>query len=106
MVIRQVNRKRYVYWWADGIYLTARMDDAKCVLVIMGVTELGHKELIAIEATPFYHDFSHVPKIMFPVMPSKYVASNGDVVVSMMNASKYGLVAQVFKKYPRIWLVS
>lgn len=46
---RDLSDERYVYWWADGIYLTARMDDAQCVLVIMGVTELGNKELIAIE---------------------------------------------------------
>lgn len=46
---RDLTGERYVYWWADGIYLTARMDDAQCVLVIMGVTELGNKELIAIE---------------------------------------------------------
>lgn len=46
---RGLSSTRYVYWWADGIYLTARMDDAQCVLVLMGVTELGNKELIAIE---------------------------------------------------------
>ena len=42
--------KKYVYWWADGIYLQARMEDASsCVLVIIGVTDKGKKELIAIE---------------------------------------------------------
>ncbi len=46
---RDLTDQRYVYWWVDGIYLTARMDDAQCVLIIMGVTELGNKELIAIE---------------------------------------------------------
>lgn len=47
---RDLSLKRYVYWWVDGIYLQARMEDAKdCVLVIMGVTEQGKKELIAIE---------------------------------------------------------
>jgi transposase-like protein len=47
---RDLSLKQYVYWWVDGIYLQARMEDAKdCVLVIMGVTEQGKKELIAIE---------------------------------------------------------
>jgi transposase-like protein len=47
---RDLSLKRYVYWWVDGIYLQARMEDAKdCVLVVMGVTEQGNKELIAIE---------------------------------------------------------
>lgn len=47
---RDLSSKNYVYWWADGIYLNARMEDASsCVLVIMGVTDNGTKELIAIE---------------------------------------------------------
>lgn len=47
---RDLTGKQYVYFWADGIYLQARMEDAKeCVLVVIGVTEQGNKELIAIE---------------------------------------------------------
>lgn len=47
---RDLSQKRYVYWWADGIHLQARMEDsAECVLVIVGVTEQGNKELLAIE---------------------------------------------------------
>lgn len=47
---RDLSKKKYVYWWADGIYLQARMEDARdCVLVLMGVTEKGNKELIAIQ---------------------------------------------------------
>lgn len=47
---RDLSDKKYVYWWADGIYLTARMEEAaQCVLVVMGVTAHGNKELIAIE---------------------------------------------------------
>jgi len=48
---RSLKDKKYVYLWADGIHLQARMEDsAECVLVIIGVTEQGNKELIAIEA--------------------------------------------------------
>ncbi len=47
---RDLSKKKYVYLWADGIYLQARMEDARdCVLVLMGVTEKGNKELIAIQ---------------------------------------------------------
>jgi len=47
---RDLSKKRYVYWWVDGIYLQARMEDAKdCVLVVIGVDECGQKELIALE---------------------------------------------------------
>ena len=42
--------KRYVYWWADGIHFSIRGDDARsCILVLIGVTETGHKEFVAIE---------------------------------------------------------
>lgn len=47
---RDLSKKRYVYVWADGIYLQARMEDTPdCVLVLMGVTDMGIKELIAIQ---------------------------------------------------------
>lgn len=47
---RDLSKKTYVYWWVDGIYLQARMEDAKdCVLVVIGVNDQGQKELIALE---------------------------------------------------------
>jgi len=47
---RSFKGKRYVYIWADGVYFNVRSDDAKqCILVIVGVTEQGKKEFIAIE---------------------------------------------------------
>ena len=46
---KDLTNKRYVYFWADGIYLKARLQDAKkCVLVIIGVTDKGRKELVAV----------------------------------------------------------
>ena len=45
-----LSDKNYVYWWADGIYLQARMEESKnCVLVIIGVTPEGKKELVGLE---------------------------------------------------------
>lgn len=45
---RSLEGKRYVYVWADGIYFNVRLtDDRPCVLVLMGATEDGTKELIA-----------------------------------------------------------
>ena len=47
---RDLSHKRYVYFWADGIHLQARMESsADCILVIIAVTEQGTKELLAIE---------------------------------------------------------
>ncbi len=46
---QDLSQKNYVYWWADGIYSRVRMDDKLCLLVIIGVTEHGRKELVAVE---------------------------------------------------------
>ena len=47
---RDLSGSRYVYFWVDGVYFNVRMDDAKqCILVIIGVTEEGIKEFVAIE---------------------------------------------------------
>ena len=48
--LRELSGKRYAYVWADGIYAKARLDDAKlCLLVLIGATQDGKKELIAVE---------------------------------------------------------
>ncbi|MCP4198519.1 MAG: IS256 family transposase [Proteobacteria bacterium] len=43
---RDLSAKHYVYIWADGVYLNARMDDKQCILVIIGATPEGKKELL------------------------------------------------------------
>ncbi len=46
---RSLAGKQYVYVWADGVYFHARMETSKqCILVLMGSTPSGEKELIAI----------------------------------------------------------
>ena len=46
---RSLVGKHYVYFWADGLYCNVRMDEKQCLLIIIGVTEAGRKELVAIE---------------------------------------------------------
>ena len=46
---RDLSHKRYVYFWADGIYCNVRMEDKQCLLVIIGATKDGTKELVALE---------------------------------------------------------
>jgi putative transposase len=44
---RDLSMRRYVYIWADGIHLEARLEDEKqCILVIIGTTPEGRKELV------------------------------------------------------------
>jgi len=44
---RDLSARRYAYIWADGVYLQARMEpEAECILVIIGATPEGKKELL------------------------------------------------------------
>ena len=46
---RDLSASRYVYIWADGIYFNIRLDESRpCLLVLIGSTEDGRKELIGI----------------------------------------------------------
>ncbi len=54
---RSLADKRYVYFWVDGIYFNIRLghkgeeaqDKRQCILVVMGATPEGKKELVAIQ---------------------------------------------------------
>jgi len=47
---RDLSARRYVYIWADGVYLQARMEpQAECMLVIIGATPEGRKELLGFQ---------------------------------------------------------
>jgi len=46
---RSLAGKQYVYVWADGIHFNIRLEeDRQCILVLMGATADGKKELIAV----------------------------------------------------------
>jgi transposase-like protein len=48
---RDLSARRYVYIWADGVYLQGRLEDEKqCILVIIGATPEGKKDLIGFQA--------------------------------------------------------
>ena len=50
---RDLAREQYVYVWADGIHVNVRLEDdankKHCILVLMGATAEGRKELIALQ---------------------------------------------------------
>ncbi len=47
---RSLAGKQYVYVWADGVYFNIRLEGGRqCILVLMGATADGKKELIAIQ---------------------------------------------------------
>jgi putative transposase len=49
---RDLTGKHYVYLWADGIHVNVRLEDTEnkqqCLLVVMGATADGDKELVAV----------------------------------------------------------
>lgn len=46
---RSLEGKQYVYLWADGVHFNIRLEeDRQCILVLMGATADGQKELIAV----------------------------------------------------------
>ena len=47
---RDLSARHYVYVWADGVYLQARMEEqAECMLVLIGATPEGKKELVGFQ---------------------------------------------------------
>ena len=46
---RPLEGKHYAYVWADGVHFNIRLDEGRqCILVLMGATAEGRKELIAV----------------------------------------------------------
>lgn len=46
---RSLSDKEYVYMWVDGIYFGVRLEDARqCMLVVIGATKDGRKELLGL----------------------------------------------------------
>lgn len=46
---RSLAGKRYAYMWVDGVHFNIRLEeDRQCILVVMGATHDGTKELVAI----------------------------------------------------------
>jgi len=46
---RSLAHKRYVYLWVDGIHFGVRLEEAnQCILVVIGATPEGRKELVAL----------------------------------------------------------
>lgn len=47
---RDLSEKHYVYLWVDGVHFNVRLeDDRSCILVVIGATVEGRKELVAVQ---------------------------------------------------------
>jgi putative transposase len=81
---RDLSTREYVYLWADGIYFTIRLDndDRQCILVLIGATKDGRKELVAVqdgyrESEQSWHELLLDLKSRGLVIPPKLAAGDG-----------------------------
>jgi putative transposase len=97
---RDLSQKRYVYWWADGVYFNVRLDEERsCVLVLIGATEDGTKELLAVvdgyrESTQSWRELLGQLKRLGLTSAPKLAVGDGSLGFWIALQEEYGPVAQ------------
>ena len=97
---RDLSQKRYVYWWADGIYFNVRLDEERsCVLVLIGATEDGTKELLAVvdgyrESTQSWRELLQQLKRLGLSTAPKLAIGDGSLGFWIALQEEYGPIAQ------------
>ena len=102
---RDLSGKEYVYLWVDGIYLQARMESERnCVLVVIGVTPEGVKELVGLEigfreSKASWLDLLNSLKDNGLTIPPKLAIGDGSL-------GFWGAISEVFPgtKHQRCWV--
>ncbi|MBI2767695.1 MAG: IS256 family transposase [Chloroflexi bacterium] len=81
---RDLAQEEYVSLWADGVYFTIRLDrdDRQCILVLIGATKDGRKELLAVqdgyrESEQSWHELLTDLKQQGLVIPPKLAVGDG-----------------------------
>ncbi len=88
--------KEYLYVWADGIYPKGGpLDESLCLLVVLGVTRDGHKELLALAEG--YRESEESWKDLFADLKKRGVSWIGLVIGDGIK----GLWKAVREKFPR-----
>ena len=97
---RNLSTKAYVYWWADGIYLNVRLDEERTsVLVLIGATEDGTKELLAVvdgyrESTQSWRELLGQLKRLGLSAAPKLAIGDGSLGFWIALQEEYGPIAQ------------
>jgi len=97
---RDLSQKRYVYWWADGVYFNVRLDEERtCVLVLIGATEDGTKELLAVvdgyrESAQSWRELLQQLKRLGLSTAPKLAIGDGSLGFWIALQEEYGPVAQ------------
>ena len=97
---RDLSAKRYVYWWADGVYFNVRLDDDRtCVVVLIGATEDGTKELLAVvdgfrESKDSWGDLFRELKAHGLTQPPKLATGDGSLGFWIALQEEFGTAAR------------
>ena len=103
---RSLKEKRYVYFWADGVYFNVRLGDGdrQCVLVVIGVTKDGKKELVAM--TDGIRESKISWKILLESLKSRGLEIAPELAVGDGSLGFWSALAEVFPttKIQRCWV--
>ena len=101
---RSLRQQRYVYIWADGIYFNIRADERQCILVIIGVTDKGHKELLGLTAGYRESELSWKPLLL--QLKDQGLADDPELAIGDGALGFWKALPQVFPstKQQRCWV--
>lgn len=95
---RDLSDRHYVYVWADGIHFNVRLEeDRQCILVLMGATADGTKELIAV--TDGYRESEQSWKAMLLGLRSRGLAIDPKLAIG---DGALGFWAAARKVWPKV----
>ncbi len=101
---RDLSEKRYVYCWVDGIHCNVRMDDKQCILVVMGATPDGKKELVAVEGG--YRESKQSWRELLLKMQKQGLTTSPELMIGDGALGFWSAVSEVFpdSKWQRCWV--
>jgi putative transposase len=99
---RDLSTKCYVYCWADGIHLEARLEDqAQCILVIIGATPEGKKELVGF--TDGMRESSRSWRDLLLDLKRRGLTTAAQIAVAKPALSKAGGALGFWKALGEVW---
>jgi putative transposase len=105
---RTLAGKRYVYVWADGIYFNVRLEEPgnarQCILVLLGATAEGKKELLAV--TDGYRESEQSWLELLLDLRSRGLAIDPELATGDGALGFWKALAKVFQKtrHQRCWV--
>ena len=102
---RDLSEKEYVYLWSDGIYVNVRLEDERsCLLILMGATKEGKKELVGV--TDGYRESRMSWKEMLLDLRRRGLRTGGKLAIGDGALGFWGALDEVYPgtKKQRCWV--